>query len=220
MSDDPASGPGPSSKGGAETPRASRLESLWQGAFGDDYTKRNADTAQARRPFWTELLGRRPCERVLEVGCNLGANLESIATLVPPRGVFGLDVNEGALVELRAHLPRVNAVWGLARELPFRDRYFDLVFTTGVLIHQPPDMMPVVMGEIVRCSRRYVLAGEYHSETLTEVPYRGQPGALYKRDFGALYRELHPELRLLDQGFLSVEKGWDDVTYWLFERPE
>jgi hypothetical protein len=30
--------------------------------------------------------------------------------------------------------------------------------------------------------------------------------------------ELFPELHLLQQGFLSREEGWDDVTYWLFEK--
>jgi hypothetical protein len=52
------------------------------------------------------------------------------------------------------------------------------------------------MNEIVRCSRRYVLCGEYFSDQLTEIAYRGQTGALYKRDFGAMYQALFPELQL------------------------
>ena len=74
------------------------------------------------------------------------------------------------------------------------------------------------MAEIVRCSRRYVLCGEYFAEETTEVPYRGQDGALFKRDYGALYQELFPELALVEQGFLGRDEGWDDVTWWLFER--
>jgi pseudaminic acid biosynthesis-associated methylase len=137
---------------------------------------------------------------------------------VPERGVYGVDVNEHALSRLRTSLPGVNAVWSVARELPFRDAYFDLVFTTGVLIHQPGDALGDVMSEIVRCSRRYVLAGEYFSETEVEVPYRGQEGALFKRDYGALYRRRFPDLHLVREGFLPRGSGWDDVTYWLFER--
>jgi len=197
---------------------ASRLEELWRGSFGDAYTDRNAAAANGREPFWKDLLAAYPCERVLEVGCNLGANLYWIARLLPLRGVFGIDVNEGALVRVRQTLPGVNAVWSKARELPFRDGYFDLVFTCGVLIHQPPETLADVMSEIVRCSRRYVLAAEYFAETPTEVPYRGQTGALFKNDFGGVYQKASPSLRLLRKGFLSKAEGWDDVTYWLFEK--
>ena len=74
------------------------------------------------------------------------------------------------------------------------------------------------MAEIVRCSRRYILAAEYYAETLQEVPYRGQHGALFKTDYGAMYQQRYPHLRLLKKGLLSKEDGWDDVTYWLFEK--
>ena len=93
------------------------------------------------------------------------------------------------------------------------------MFTTGVLIHQPPDELPQVMDEIVRCSRRYVLCGEYRADDLEEVPYRGQEGALFRHDYGRLYRERHPSLRLVEEGFLPRSEGvWDDITYWVFEK--
>ena len=202
----------------AEGSEVKRLESLWSGEFGDQYVHRNAAAEKGREAFWRQLLGSTRPESVLEVGCNLGGNLRWVADAVPEREVFGIDINECALEELRSRLPRVNALWGSARDLPFRDRRFDLVFTMGVLIHQSPAVLPLVMAEIVRCSRRYVLCGEYHADELTEVPYRGHRGALWKRDFGGYYQELFPELVLRDQGFLPRGEGsWDDVTYWLFE---
>jgi pseudaminic acid biosynthesis-associated methylase len=196
-----------------------RLESLWSGEFGDQYVARNSAAAAGRGSFWKELLGELEVESVLEVGCNLGGNLGWISELVPPRNVYGVDINEQALATLRQSLPTVNSLWASARDLPFRDGRFDLTFTTGVLIHQAPESLPIVMSEIVRCARKYVLCGEYYAEQLTEVPYRGHAGALWKRDFGALYQELFPELVLRKKGFLSREQGvWDDVTYWLFEK--
>ena len=53
-----------------------------------------------------------------------------------------------------------------------------------------------MMDEIVRCSRRYVLCGEYRADDLEEVPYRGQEGALFRHDYGRLYQERFPSLRL------------------------
>jgi pseudaminic acid biosynthesis-associated methylase len=208
-----------SSNLGKPASEAKRLEELWQGQFGDAYTERNRAAGEARAPFWQAIFAEFLVQRVLEVGCNLGANLQWVITHVSPHQVYGVDINLKALEEIHRNLPTLNAVWTPARELPFRDRWFDLVFTMGVLIHQPETTLPVVMAEIVRCSRRYVLCGEYFAEQTTEVPYRGQEGALFKRNYGRLYQELFPELILRKQGFLKREEGWDDVTYWLFEKP-
>jgi spore coat polysaccharide biosynthesis protein SpsF len=197
---------------------AERLEQLWGGDFGDAYVDRNAAVGNVRGPFWSRILGEHPIETVLEVGCNLGGNLSWIAQTLPPNQVYGVDINRKALEQLRTTHPGVNAVWSVGRDLPFRDRWFDLTFTMGVLIHQPESTLPLVMSEVVRCSRRYVLCGEYFAEETTEVPYRGHSGALFKRNYGRLYQELFPELKLVNQGFLGRDEGWDDVTWWLFEK--
>jgi pseudaminic acid biosynthesis-associated methylase len=199
-------------------PEASRLERLWADEFGDDYVQRNREAGEGREAFWRELLAERRVDSVLEIGCNVGANLRWIDGIVPSRAVWGIDINEAALQTIRQRLPGINAVWSPARALPFRDRSFDLVFTAGVLIHQPETTLPLVMAEAVRCSRRYVLALEYFANEVTEVPYRGQEGALFKRDYGRLYGELFPELHLEATGELGHEEGWDDVTWWLFDR--
>jgi pseudaminic acid biosynthesis-associated methylase len=196
----------------------SRLERLWSEEFGDDYVQRNLEAGTGRDRFWRGLLAELEVDSVLEIGCNVGANLRWIDGDVPSRAVWGIDVNESALQTIRQRLPGINAVWSHARELPFRDCCFDLVFTAGVLIHQPETTLPLVMAEAVRCSRRYVLALEYFADEVTEVPYRGHSGALFKRDYGRLFGELFPGLRLERTGALGREEGWDDVTWWLFRR--
>lgn len=195
-----------------------RLEDLWAGEFGDAYIERNIRAANGRKPFWNKILDKYSIGRILEVGCNIGANLQWICKVVPPRKISGVDINECALEQLHRHLPMVNAVCSPARELPFRDSRFDLVFTAGVLIHQPDSTLPIVMAEIVRCSRRYVLCIEYFAEETVEIPYRGQQRALFKRNYGRIYQEIFPELTLLEHGMLTREQGWDDVTFWLFEK--
>ncbi|MBA3845739.1 MAG: methyltransferase domain-containing protein [Planctomycetes bacterium] len=198
---------------------AKRLEALWSGEFGDAYVDRNTGVHDRRGEFFAPLLRRFPARRVLEVGCNLGGNLRWMAESVPPHEVYGVDVNQKALRQARAALPDVNLLSCPGRELPFRDGWFDLVFTMGVLIHQPEQSLPLVMQEMVRCSRRWILCGEYFAEKITEVPYRGVEGALFKRDYGTLFQELFPELIARDRGFLGKADGWDDITWWLFEKP-
>jgi len=197
---------------------ATRLESLWGGEFGDDYVDRNADAYAVRGKFWSSLMTRLEPRRVLEVGCNVGGNLKWISDVVDPSEVYGLDVNKKALSTLRLRQPDINAFKGVARDLPFRDGWFDLVFTMGVLIHQPETTLPLVMAEMTRCSKRWILCGEYFGEQTEEVSYRGNEGALFRRDYGRLFKELVPDLALVEQGFLGHAQGWDDITWWLFEK--
>lgn len=199
---------------------AVRLEHLWAGEFGDAYIERNREAGVNREHFWAAIMAEFPARRVLEVGCNIGANLSWICQSAAAQHVCGVDVNVKALLELRRNLPGVHAVWSPARMLPFRSNSFDLVFTMGVLIHQPESALASVMSEILRCSGRYALCAEYFSEKTVEIEYRRQKGALFKRSYGAIYRRLYPSLILLRQGFLRREEGWDDATYWLFKKPE
>jgi len=195
-----------------------RLERLWAGTFGNEDLARNMGAGTGREGFWKELFQRLSPDSVLEVGCNVGANLIRIAEILPPARLCGIDVNDQALGVLRERLPEVKAVRAAARALPFRDGAFDLVFTAGVLIHQPEESLFRVMGEAVRCARRYVLCNEYYAPETTPVEYRGQSGALFKRDYGRIYQELFPRLTLLGRGILGAGQGWDDVTWWLFAR--
>jgi pseudaminic acid biosynthesis-associated methylase len=197
---------------------AKRLEQLWEGEFGDSYVDRNKTVGDNRGSFWKDFLSDFPSKKVLEIGCNLGSNLRWIASTLPPQNVYGVDINLKALRELHTNFQDVNAIWSSARNLPYRDRWFDLVFTMGVLIHQPEDTLPLVMSEVVRCSKRYIMCAEYFSNKTIEVSYRHLRGALFKRNYAKIYLSLFPELQLIKEGFLSKKEGWDDVNYWVFER--
>jgi pseudaminic acid biosynthesis-associated methylase len=198
---------------------AGRLEELWAGGFGDEYVDRNLCAYDRRGEFWLPLLDELQPRNVLEVGCNVGGNLQWITQRVDPSQVTGVDVNSKALRLLDQRVPGVRGIQSPARELPVSDRSIDLVFTMGVLIHQPEETLEKVMSEMVRASSRYVFCGEYFDTETVEVPYRGHAGALFRRDYGSLFLELFPfDLTLIRQGYLSPDDGWDRVTWWLFER--
>ncbi|MEE2753543.1 MAG: pseudaminic acid biosynthesis-associated methylase [Candidatus Latescibacterota bacterium] len=205
---------------------AQRLEALWQGEFGHEYTRRNTPAklkkigihVDGRGQFWSSVLSHYDIAGVLEVGCNRGVNLRFLAELVDPSEVYGIDINPSALDEVRSRFPGVTAIQSPARVLPFPDRRFDLVFTSGVLIHQPPESIGQVLSEIVRTSKKYVLCCEYFADEVEVVAYRNQDRALFKQNYGALYQANFPGLRLIEKGFLGPEEGWDNFTYWLFEK--
>lgn len=197
---------------------AERLEHMWAGDFGDAYIERNVDAGTGRDAFWAGTIAKLSPQRVLEVGCNIGGNLQHVAAHVSPRDVFGVDVNQSSLKKLRQDIPAINPVWARAQELPFRDSWFDLVFTVGVLIHQPESTLRSVMSEIHRCARRHILCAEYFSEELQEVPYRGERGALFKRDYASIYLQDFPGLKVIHEETLSRADGFDNVTCTVLEK--
>jgi pseudaminic acid biosynthesis-associated methylase len=202
-----------------DSAEATRLEALWAGEFGEAYIERNRVLDERRAAFWSRLLRAHAIGSVLEVGCGQGGNLRPIAAVVEPRNVWGVDVNDSALSIARQNAPGINAVASVARQLPIRDGLVDLAFTVGVLIHQPDTTLPLVIAELVRCSRAFVLWAEYHAPATEEVPYHGVAGSLYRRDYGAIYHELFPELVVRDEGFLGVEDGFDRLTWQLLQKP-
>jgi hypothetical protein len=145
-----------------------------------------------------------------EIGCNMGANLKVLESL----GIeaMGCDVNAYA-VDI-AILTGLKAYVADGRWLPVGD--YDLVFTVGVLIHlRTPDLI-MVMKNLVKMSRKYVMFAEYEG-TDEEVPYRGERCALFKRQFGKIFEALFPVAELMETGYAGKEEGFDNVTYWVYD---
>lgn len=184
----------------------------WAGEFGDEYTERNA-AIPPRDTFWNEVLPK-DATTVLEIGCNFGANLKAIQRA---RSIMtaGVEINAKAAQQARddglivythnalEYMPGIQA-W--------------LTFTVGVLIHlNSPDV--ISMMKVLRShSMRYVLFAEYYAEVDEEVTYRGVKGALYRRPFGKIYKVLFPEDVLIGTGKAGPELGFDNITWWLYDR--
>jgi spore coat polysaccharide biosynthesis protein SpsF len=203
-----------------------QLLALWRGQFGNDYVGRNqADEARVedRRRMWQRILlpleNRMPA-RILEVGANIGLNLRALKSLCPAE-LLGLEPNEEARRRLVSDgvIPESNAIAGAGHAIPLPDGSVDLAFTCGVLIHVDPEALGQTCREIHRVTKRYVAAIEYFADEPTEKHYRGETGALFKRDFGAFWMDQHPDLSLVDYGFFWKRMtNLDNLTWWLFEK--
>jgi hypothetical protein len=78
--------------------------------------------------------------------------------------------------------------------------------------------LPVVLGEIYRVSKRYVLAIEYVAEEETVIQYRSHDNLLWKRNFLAHYRSQFSDLMLIRNGHWGPECGFDRTHWWLLEN--
>jgi spore coat polysaccharide biosynthesis protein SpsF len=84
-----------------------------------------------------------------------------------------------------------------------------------------PDDLPAAYAVLHDAAERYVLLAEYFAKTPTEVQYRGQDRALWRRDFAGEFLDMHPNMRLRDYGFAYSRDAvapQDDLTWMLMER--
>jgi pseudaminic acid biosynthesis-associated methylase len=190
---------------------------LWRSDFGRDYTDRNNHAKPERIEAWRRILDGLAPRRILEVGCNVGWNLSYLRELGHTE-VYGVEPQPYAVERARTRAPELDVVRGDAFDLPFKDGWFDLAFTSGVLIHVAPNALPAALDEIYRVSRRWIVAIEYDGPDEQEITYRGKPGALWKRDHGAAWRARHPDLRVVRGIELGPEDGYDDCTAHVFEK--
>jgi pseudaminic acid biosynthesis-associated methylase len=190
---------------------------LWRSEFGRSYTDRNDREMPERVESWRRVLDGIAPQRALEVGCNVGWNLEYLRRLGVPE-LYGIEPQPYAVERARWRGPNFGVLQGTAFELPFRDGYFDLAFTSGVLIHISPETVGNALDEIYRVSRRWIVAIEYDAPIEEEIKYRGHEAALWKRDHGGLWQARYPDLTLVRRVELFPENGYDNCTAHLFEK--
>lgn len=204
-------------------------EAAWRGEFGDQYTDRNMGKVPANRHFFravcqapgintTRHYAGIRFESAIELGCGWGDNLLALRQLFPTIDVAGVEINHRTAAGARERLQCPIYTHSV---LDFTaPRTWDLAFTKGVLIHIPPAELERAYEVLVRSAGRWVLVAEYYNPTPVEVPYRGQAGMLWKRDFAGELLKRYQELSLFSYGFVYHRDPYpqDDLTWFLLEK--
>jgi pseudaminic acid biosynthesis-associated methylase len=204
---------------------------VWKGEFGREYTDRNTLTIEAlddlyrrnygstRREINQSFLRNIPASAsFLEVGCNTGNQLLHLQQMGYSK-LTGVEVQSYALEVARARTRNIVLQQASALALPFADDAFDVVFTSGVLIHIAPEDLPRALEEIHRCARTWIWGFEYYAPEVTEVNYRSHHGLLWKMDFCRRYLERFQDLYLLcEQRLPYLENSNVDTMFLLGKR--
>jgi pseudaminic acid biosynthesis-associated methylase len=202
----------------------------WTGKFGREYTDRNAQSPVELDEFYCQTYGitRRhlnekflsaiPEEaRILEVGCNMGTQLLLLKEM-GYRELYGIEIQSYALDLAQRRLPEAELKQASALSIPFPDQHFDLVFTSGVLIHISPSDLPKALREIYRCSRRWIWGFEYYSPNPTEICYRGHSNLLWKMDYASRYLQEFSDLELVKEERVAYSDSGNVDSMFLLKR--
>ncbi|MDL2226362.1 methyltransferase domain-containing protein [Deltaproteobacteria bacterium OttesenSCG-928-M10] len=199
-------------------------EKFWASDFGDEYIKRNDLTEKSIALYlakWGRIIPHLPVtpSSILEFGANIGLNLRALRLLFPQARLSGVEINAEAVETLKN--------WGQAEVynesiLNFSaEHQFDLVFTSGVLIHIAPDKLPDIYKKMYDFSSRYIIVSEYYNPNPLEVNYRGHSEKLFKRDFAGEIMDLYPDLTLCGYGFLYRRDplfAFDDISWFVMKK--
>ena len=203
----------------------------WAGEFGKEYTDRNALTLEEMERLYQKNYGVTRTEmnlefigdlrrsiRILEVGSNIGNQLLYLQNM-GFQTLYGIELQEYAVEISKSRTKHINIIQGSAFDIPFKDNFFDLVFTSGLLIHIAPSDIEQVLREIHRCTKKYIWGFEYFADSYTQVEYRGHTELLWKTNFVKLYLDTFPDLRIVkEKRFKYLDNDNLDSMFLLEKR--
>lgn len=203
---------------------------MWMGAFGNDYTNRNPHTLDGLDVSYKNKYGITRTElnelfvgnmnrdiKVLEVGSNIGIQLMQLQKM-GFKNLYGIEINSYAVEHAKDNTKNINIIQGSSFDIPFKSGYFDLVFTSDVLIHIDPSNIQEVLKEIHRCSNKYIWGFEYYADTYTEVTYRGNSNLLWKTNFANLYLDFFDDAEIVKEKRMKYLENENIDAMFLIEK--
>ena len=71
-------------------------EIFWAGDFGNNYVERNSEHSCINNFSKILISNRITINSTLEIGANIGLNLDAIKSIFPKSDTFGIEINEKA----------------------------------------------------------------------------------------------------------------------------
>jgi len=143
-----------------------------RGSGGNDFTGGYCEEIDhPHRQFVVERVSRYfPFEGLLEIGCNIGANLYLLAKRFPMTKLYGIDINAPAVNKGKAWLEQegltnISLYTEKADRLErFADKSVDLLLTNSTLMYIGPDKIKKVLEGMIRVTRKNIILSEWSCE--------------------------------------------------------
>jgi SAM-dependent methyltransferase len=138
--------------------------SYWTMRGGDDYFReQEGQASRSLRAAWmAERLAAYQPDSILEIGSGYGKLLRELRMRLDVP-LVGLDFSATQLRrahEFLADLDGIEMALARGERLPFPDRSFDMVVTSAVILHNPPQAAERIRHEILRVARRFAAHNE------------------------------------------------------------
>jgi len=143
----------------------------------------------------------KPFGAVLEVGCNIGANLLNIAPEYPENQLAGIDVNPHVIERAEQLLPKGVFKIASVLDIPFDDNEFDVVLSDAMLLYITPKEIDKALDEMTRVTKKGIILVERFAKK----------DKIVGRVWGRNYKEL-----LEARGFEVIETdiSWPSSKNW------
>jgi pseudaminic acid biosynthesis-associated methylase len=200
-----------------------KQEIFWSNEYSHEYIKRNEsfDLDEGIKAWSIMLRNAEKINSLLELGSNIGRNINILRNYLPNAKKSIVEISPEAFSIVTGRYELQHAKNCSIMEADFKDEAFDLVFTTGVLIHIAPENLLLHIKKMYELSKRYILICEMFSRIPKAIHYRNSDDLLFTRDYGRYFLE-NLDLRVVDYGFLwghyFDDAGFDDGNWWLFEK--
>ena len=206
-------------------------EKFWLSKFGKEYWKRNNFTPSQLDKFYMknlgvsrsqinkDFIGNLNLKNTLEVGCNIGIQLNMLQKHKHKLGqIYGIELLPEAVEIAKTNTKNCNIIQGSAFDILFKNNYFDLVFTSGLLIHISPKDIQRALKEIYRVSKKYIWGYEFYNPKYIPINYRGNKDYHWKGDFAKIYMDLFPDLKLIKEKRYKYLNGKNVNTAFLLKK--
>ena len=146
----------------------------WQERGGETYygEQEAAGHREERSKFIAEKLSSVDYRSLLEAGCGYGKQLQKLKR-TPATRIAGIDFSRPQLVKalevLKGNEPLLAEAD--AEAIPFKDKSFDLVMSSAVILHNHHEKAQKILSEMIRVSRRYLAHNEDTDITFSRYGY-------------------------------------------------
>tara|TARA_R110000824_G_scaffold36287_2_gene112960 strand:+ start:18116 stop:18832 length:717 start_codon:yes stop_codon:yes gene_type:complete len=137
-------------------------------------------------------------ESLLDIGCGYGAFLYKINQITPHLKLGGIDISPDAIDFVQSNLPKSQIVRDKFSNIKkhFKENTYDVVYTSGVMIHQSPNSIPTLVDDLIKISKKYIIhfedigEGELISGEKDQNPqWRESKQFLWKNDLVKIYKD-------------------------------
>jgi len=201
-------------------------EAWWATVGGDEHANGQLRTPADVDRDYSRLCGIKQSEMlpaligpaigpILEVGCGHGDQL-NILSEHGYGDLWGVDISDEAVVRAMTHRRDLRIELGSAYDLPLSGP-FAVVYTCGLLIHQPPEHVMEVIREILRVTEATgrICGVEYWTPEFAErIASRTWSGP-----YAALYQKADPTLRMVREDRYPMTGDGGIVEFFALERP-